>query len=232
MSSVPRSARRLLFFLASLLGRWLLGLYYLTVRIVPAPGVIRRLNRVPHPSGIYAFWHAHQISVAWCARNTRSAILVSQSADGEYIARIARALGYRVVRGSSSRGGIGAFKGMIAAYRQGGPIAITPDGPRGPRQKIKPGILMLAKNTGAPVVPTAVGISAFWEIPSWDRFRIPKPFSHGHFCFGEPILVPPDADDAVFAILAVELERRMIALEAHADKVASGAVSVDPSGCV
>jgi len=143
--------------------------------------------------------------MAWHCRRTKSAILVSRSRDGEYIARIAAALGYRPVRGSSSRGR---------------PVTITPDGPRGPRYDIKPGLLALARNSGCDIIPAAMGLSAYWELPSWDRFRIPKPFSRGVHCWGEPLRVPPDADEAALGRLAQELRRRMIALEAHADRKA------------
>jgi len=220
-------AQKLLFFLTGILGKWILGLYYLTVHIANGPRSQAHLNRHPRPSGIYAFWHAHQLSIAWHCRRTRAGILVSRSADGEYIARVAASLGYEPVRGSSSRGGVGGLKGLLAFACPGRTIAITPDGPRGPRHSIKPGLIMLAQKSGRMITPVALGLSRYWELPSWDRFRIPKPFSRGYFCWGKPIRVPPDADGAAIESLTCELRERMVALEAYADRAAKVLTSSD-----
>ena len=221
MSATDGPLQRLLWWIAGAFGKWALGLYYLTVRIVVDERPLAHFNRHPTPAGIFAFWHSHQLSIAWYGRRTRSAILISRSRDGEYIARIARAIGYRVVRGSSSRGGAPGLREMIALAAAGRTTAITPDGPRGPRHDVKQGVIAMAQKAGQPIIPTALGLSRFWELPSWDRFRIPKPFSRGYYCWGEPLRVPPDASDEEMEKLAAELRRRMIALEAHADRVAT-----------
>lgn len=217
---VPVSlVQRLLFLVAGLLGRWVIACYYLTVRIRNSPEAQTILN---HPvRGIFAFWHSHQLSSVWHLRRRRAAILISASKDGEYIARVAEALGFRPVRGSSSRRGAVGLRELIRIIREGGIVGITPDGPRGPRYTINPGVLALAQKTGAPIQMYAIGLSAFWELRSWDRFRIPKPFARGVFCFGEALTVPPDADESELARLAAILCARMLDLEKKADELAT-----------
>ncbi len=167
------------------------------------------------PSGIRTSFRRCGISAGSAA-----GILISASKDGEYIARIARSVGFVPLRGSSSRLGAPGLKALIELARSGRTVAITPDGPRGPRYSIGPGVLAVAQKSGYPIIPFAIGLSSFWELPSWDRFRIPKPFSRGYACWGEPLSVPPDADDATLDQLAAELRRRMIALEEFADRMA------------
>lgn len=212
--------QRLAFFLTGWLGHTVISLYYTTVHIVNDDEVQRALNHTPHRPGIYPFWHAHQLSLVHHFSRTGAAILVSRSRDGEYIARIAQRAGFRPVRGSSSRAGPAGLKQLIALARAGGPVAITPDGPRGPRYSIQPGVIALARNSERTIRPLAIGLSDFWQLPSWDRFRIPKPFSWGYAAIGEPLAVPPDADAAAMEALAEELRRRLLALEEHADTMA------------
>jgi len=207
-------------FLVSWLGKWLMGLYYTTIRIVTEPATLSKLNCHPQPRGIYAFWHAHQLSIAWHCRRIRALILISPSIDGEYIARLAASIGYQPVRGSSHRRGASSLKKMINLCAAGRAVAITPDGSRGPRQFVKPGVLLTAQKTGYPIIPVALGLSQFWEVPSWDLFRIPKPFSRGYYCHGEPFHVPRDADQAMLERLSEEFRQRLLALEAYADNMA------------
>ena len=220
MSSRRGVLQRFLFLLAGSLGRWLLGIYYSAIHIADGRSALAVLNRHPRPAGIYAFWHSHQLSMSWHCRATHAAILISPSRDGEYIARIAGSLGYRSVRGSSSRRGMASLKELVSIGLSGKSVAITPDGPRGPRYSVKPGVLILAQKTGHPITPMAIGLSRFWELPSWDRFRIPKPFCKGYFCWGKPLHVPADADESTLEKLARELRARMIELEQYADRIA------------
>ncbi len=218
----PASATRVtaLHWAAGAVAKWVLFPYYLTVRIVEGGELRTRMLRNPRPPGIYAFWHSHQLSALWHFRRVGAGILISASKDGEYIARIARSVGFAPLRGSSSRLGAPGLKALIELARSRRPVAITPDGPRGPRHSIGPGVLAVAQKSGYPITPFAIGLSSFWELPSWDRFRIPKPFSRGYACWGEPLSVPPDADEAALDQLAAELRRRMIALEEFADRMA------------
>jgi hypothetical protein len=212
--------QKVLFALIELLGKPLIALYFLTVRIVNEPETLAKFNRNPASPGVYAFWHSHQLAAVWHFRRTRAGILISASKDGEYIARIARSVGFLPVRGSSSRRGATGLKRLIEVARSGRPVAITPDGPRGPRHAINPGVLTLAQKSGFPIVPFGIGLSSFWELPSWDGFRIPKPFSRGVGAMGRPIHVPPNADEDTLQAVAEELRREMLALEARLDKTA------------
>src|SRR5690554_7468578 len=104
-------------------------------------------------------WHGHLLVFAFRQRGAGLATLISQSKDGEYIARVVQRWGYTVLRGSSSRGGAGALRSMVRVLRNGQSLAVTPDGPRGPRRKLKPGSLLAARMTGVPVLPTAAARS-------------------------------------------------------------------------
>jgi lysophospholipid acyltransferase (LPLAT)-like uncharacterized protein len=108
---------------------------------------------------ILAFWHAQQLMVETGYRGTKGHVLISQHQDGEIIARIIARFGHGVVRGSSTRGGAIALRELIRIGRSGADLVVTPDGPKGPRQVAKLGVVQLAKATGLPIVPLAVGCS-------------------------------------------------------------------------
>lgn len=116
--------------------------------------------------------------------------LISRSNDGEYLAEMLRRWGFVPVRGSSSRGGSAALRELIGYARAGRSIAITPDGPRGPRQRLKPGVLVAAQLTGLPLVPVAAGASRGWWLGGWDRFLIPRPFARIRVAYGAPVEIP------------------------------------------
>ncbi len=127
--------------------------------------------------------------------------MISRSFDGEYIARILAKLGYRPVRGSSSRGAVGALIGMRQELEAGHPAVFTIDGPRGPRYVAKPGPVLLAKKTGQSVNCFYIAVESAWILNSWDRMIIPKPFSRACAYFSSPMLVPADAsEEQMFAL--------------------------------
>jgi lysophospholipid acyltransferase (LPLAT)-like uncharacterized protein len=154
---------------------------------------------------IYTLWHGRLLPLTYLHRRQTITTLISRSGDGEYIARIVERWGYRTARGSSSRGGGTALREMVKAARAGHSLAITPDGPRGPRQKLKRGVLTAAQLTGLPLVPMSAGASRAWWIEGWDRFLVPKPFATLYVRYGEPVFVPRDATEDGLA----ELERRV-----------------------
>jgi len=131
---------------------------------------------IPAPA-IYAFWHRCLLACAWHFRGHRIHILISRSFDGELIARTVELLGFKAIRGSSSRGGSTALRQMAEAYGAGHICAITADGPKGPAMVAKPGTAQLAQLVGAPVGTFYLLPDRAWELKSWDRFLIPKPFS-------------------------------------------------------
>lgn len=167
---------------------------------------------------ILVLWHGRLLPLTYYHRNQDITALVSRSRDGEYIARLLHRWGYRTVRGSSSRGGGQALRQLVREGRSGRTLAFTPDGPRGPRQRMKPGALVAARLTGMPVVPLAAGTDRAWWIESWDRFLVPKPFAQVRVAYGEPERLPPDADAA-----AVEAASRRVgaSLDALIERVDS-----------
>ena len=174
---------------------------------------------------IYAVWHGRILLTPWVnARLRRThgarpvAVLASRSRDGEIVARYVHAFGLTAVRGSSSRGGATGLRGMITVLRAGGDVAVVPDGPRGPREQLQPGVVALAATTGAPVVPLAVGASPARRLHSWDAFLVPWPFARCAVVFGEPVTVPRGADrDRA----RKELERAVAEATAAADRLVS-----------
>ncbi|HEY0263153.1 MAG TPA: lysophospholipid acyltransferase family protein [Granulicella sp.] len=126
---------------------------------------------------VFAFWHRSLLACAHRFRDMNIAILISRSFDGELIARTVELLGFKAIRGSSNRGGSTALRQMERAYRQGQRCAITADGPKGPVFVAKPGTAQLAQLVGAWVGVFYVLPLKAWELKTWDRFLIPKPFS-------------------------------------------------------
>jgi lysophospholipid acyltransferase (LPLAT)-like uncharacterized protein len=141
---------------------------------------------------IYAFWHAHMLLPAYVGRQRNVKVLISQHRDGEYIAQIVQRLGYSVARGSTTRGGAKALLKMIKKIKEESiSLAITPDGPKGPRFVAQSGAILLGQKTQYPIIPVMICLAKYWELPSWDRFCIPKPFSKARIFYGDPIMVPP-----------------------------------------
>ena len=141
---------------------------------------------------ILAFWHGQLLMPAYVGRNGNIHVLISESDDGEYIARLVSHLGFKAVRGSATRGGRAAFRKLIRAAKEFD-IGVTPDGPLGPRHKVQAGTITLARATGLPLLPVASAARWCRRVSSWDRFEIPLPGSEAAIVFGEPILVGADA---------------------------------------
>ena len=121
--------------------------------------------------------------------------LVSRSRDGDDINWVSERFGYRNVRGSASAGATGALRGALRLLSGKTPVLVTPDGPRGPRYVLQAGIVSLARKKSVPIVPICWSATRRWELSSWDRMRVPKPFSKIYVIVGTPIMVDPEADD-------------------------------------
>ena len=158
---------------------------------------------------IYTFWHDRIFAGTYFFRGRRIVIMTSRSFDGEYIARFIQRMGYGAVRGSSTRGGVGALVELTRLVRRGCPAGFSIDGPKGPRHVAKMGAVLLAKKTGQPVLPFGVNAERFWSLNSWDRMQIPKPFARVRVRFAPPIHVAPDADEAALARARDELQRAL-----------------------
>jgi lysophospholipid acyltransferase (LPLAT)-like uncharacterized protein len=149
-----------------------------------------------HDPAVGVFWHRCVFPAAWIFRNLGIAVMTSRSYDGEYIARIIERFGFVAVRGSSSRGAVGALLGMHTVVESGHTVAFTIDGPRGPRYVAKPGPVLLARNTRVPVIAFHIACQRAWVFKSWDRFMIPKPFSRVVLRYSRGVSIDPDADSA------------------------------------
>jgi lysophospholipid acyltransferase (LPLAT)-like uncharacterized protein len=155
---------------------------------------------------LYALWHGRLLPLTYFHRGRGIAAMISRSADGEYIARMVSGWDFHAVRGSTSRGGGEALREVARRIRAGQSVAITPDGPRGPRQRVQPGVVLAAQLTGAPIIPVVAGCSRAWWPGGWDRFCVPKPFSRVVVVYGEPRHVARELGES-------ELRRHMEALE-------------------
>lgn len=201
--------KKIKFFFAGILGSLLIRLLICTIRIIERPdNYPERLIR-QGKNTIFAYWHAFMLVPAYTARNLGIKVLVSRHADGEYITRVIERLGFTTVRGSTTRGGAKALLTMIKDSAEGTAIAITPDGPKGPRFTVQPGIICLSQKTGVPIIPTSLGLTSYWELPSWDKFRIPKPFSKAALIYGEPIHIPPKLSKSEVEAFCRLLENKM-----------------------
>jgi len=181
----PVVIRLLGFMSAWVLRVWLATLHY---RIVFPNGIVHPVDP-RRERFIYAFWHESFLVPAFV--RTRVHALISHHADGELITQVCRGLRYGVIRGSTSRGGVAALRELLRSARKGH-LLVTPDGPRGPRRRIQPGLIYLASHTGLPIIAVGVGFSHAWRARSWDRFAVPRPWSTLFVVLSEPIAVPPD----------------------------------------
>lgn len=167
---------------------------------------------------ILAFWHRHLLLMPYGYPGRRISVLVSQSGDGELIARTVARLGIDSSRGSSSRGGAAGMRSLLRKAGEGYDLAFTPDGPRGPAGVVQPGAILAAAATGFPIQPVALAATRAKRLRSWDRFVVPLPLSTVHFVYGEPLAVARRAD---LAESAAELKRRLDKAEAEAEDWAS-----------
>jgi lysophospholipid acyltransferase (LPLAT)-like uncharacterized protein len=169
---------------------------------------------------ILAFWHRHLLLMPYAYRGGAISVLVSRSRDGELIARTVERFGIRTARGSSSRGGAAGLRGLLRQARAGLDIAFTPDGPRGPRGVVQPGVLLAAAATGWPIVPVAWAARPCRRLGSWDRMVVPLPGGRVRFVYGEPLWVERGGD---LEPAAAALKARLDAAEETAERrVAAG----------
>jgi len=215
--------KRLTFFIVGILGCLLIRILTFTVRIEQKPkGILDKLKRANY---IYAVWHNSMLVLSHIGRNTNVHALISQHSDGEYIAQVVKRLGLGVIRGSTTRGGSRATRALLKKAEEGYSIGITPDGPRGPRYVVQSGCIYLSRKTGFPIVPVTVGLSNYWKLPSWDEFRIPKPFSRALILYGEPVYIPPHCSDKETEHYRLALEKTMNEMAQKADCFVKGTSS-------
>jgi lysophospholipid acyltransferase (LPLAT)-like uncharacterized protein len=169
-------------------------------------------------NGIFVFWHQRLLGFGGYFRNSGFRVLISKHQDGEMIAAIIDRLGMKSVRGSSRRGGVQALRGLLQEDLARVNFAITPDGPRGPRHVFQAGAVYLASRTGLPVYPTALAYARSLQLPTWDGFILPRPFTRALLCAGKPHCVPADLDRDGIEEWRTRLERSLLELTEEADR--------------
>ncbi|MCP5538348.1 MAG: lysophospholipid acyltransferase family protein [Akkermansiaceae bacterium] len=162
---------------------------------------------------IWIFWHNCLFSAPLTKKkfsgSAPASALASASRDGAVIESVVASFGVKTVRGSSSRRGVAALIALKKALKAGEQLFVTPDGPRGPRYHLQPGVVKLGQSSGAPIVPVRFYHTSSWRLKSWDRFHIPKPFSKVVITLGEAIRIPPRLDDGEFEIYRKKVEESL-----------------------
>lgn len=169
---------------------------------------------------IYVLWHGRLLPCAWYYRDLGLGTLITRNRDGDHITGMIERWGYQVIRGSSSRGSTSAQLAIIRALRDGISVALTPDGPRGPRQKMKMGPIRAAAYAGVPVIPVSAGARSAWVFGRWDRFLVPRPFTWIPVALGDPVWVPDSASEDMLAEQAIRIEGELDRLTALTDDAA------------
>jgi lysophospholipid acyltransferase (LPLAT)-like uncharacterized protein len=176
------------FTLSRLLRSWLGGLRYRQHLVGgadwPWNGVAERY--------IYVAWHEYLLLPLYLCSHADVCMLLSRHSDGQLLSATLSHFDISQVSGSTSRGGVEALRNLIRVSQRKH-IALIPDGPRGPRRRVKPGLIYLAARSGLPIVPAGFGFRRPWRLKSWDQFAVPRPWSHAACIAGPPIRIPHDA---------------------------------------
>ena len=167
---------------------------------------------------VLAFWHGTMLLPWFLHRNDGFAALTSKTKDGDLLAKQLKYWKYKVVRGSSSKGGDVALGIMVDHAKNGYSIAITPDGPRGPEHEFKAGAVITAKKSGIPVVLMGVGIKSKKKLKSWDKFQIPNPFSNVKVIYSDPVYVDAKLSYDETSKVIEQCETKLNELQKEAEK--------------
>jgi len=189
-----------------------LRLLYATFRTDP-PHINARMTLKEFPDGfIIAFWHRVILLATYAGVGSGIRIMISQHKDGEYIAKAVEWIGIKAARGSSTRGYVRAIREVLRENKRGALFGVTPDGPRGPRYQVQPGIIYLARMTGLPILCVGVSTRDCWVLRTWDQFVVPKPFARIRFQHSEPIYVPRSVSEEEQAELCERIRSELIRL--------------------
>ena len=207
-------------YLVCLLAATYIRFVYLTSRWTVVGGDIPKKFWDNDQPFIMCFWHGRlfMLPYGW-NRKKPIHILASLHRDGRLISGTVAQFGIKTIAGSTSRGGVVAFRNMIRKMKDGEWVGISPDGPRGPRMRATEGIVTLARMTDTPIIPLTFGMRRRKVLGSWDRFIVALPFSRGVFVWGEPIIVPHTAEKDTLEQSRLEVEGAMNALCAEADRL-------------
>jgi len=209
---MSRSASSLLHALAPRVGHAYMRLLRRTMRLEFREA--ERLDRARASDGSYilCFWHSRFVMMPYSYPGQHMVVLHSRHRDAQLLVQIMKRFGFAQAWGSSSAGGAVGMRQLLRYVRDGYDVGMTPDGPRGPRRRVQPGVVAVARLSGKPIVPLAFSARPARRLRSWDRTLLPYPFARGLFLYGEPVRVPRDADEA-------EQERCRLALETGLDEI-------------
>ena len=205
-------------FLGSHLLKYSLDALCKTLRVSYKNRIVVDDLRKQKQSYVLAFWHGTMLLPWFLHRNDGFAALTSKSKDGDLLAKQLKHWKYKVVRGSSSKGGDVALGIMVDHAKNGYSIAITPDGPRGPEHKFKAGAVITAKKSGVPVVLMGIGIKSKKILKNWDSFQIPNPFTNVKVIYSDPVYVDSKLSYEDTSKIIDECERKLIVLQEEAEK--------------
>lgn len=198
--------------LAGFLAGYVMKCWALTLRyeVNGKPGVTA--PEISPAPVIFALWHNRIFTMPPIWRRTggkgrKSVVLTSASKDGTTLATAMSMFGLGAIRGSSSRRAVSALIGMKKALQEGFDVCVTPDGPRGPRYEVQPGVIKIAQATGSDIIPIHIRYSSAWRLKTWDRFVIPKPFSRVAVVFDKPQRLPQDSGEEAFEAARIALQK-------------------------
>jgi lysophospholipid acyltransferase (LPLAT)-like uncharacterized protein len=194
------------------------GLIYMLVRGIACTLRVRAVNfPVDQSKMVFCGWHGRSLVFANYFRNRNYWVIISTSRDGDMQNAIFTRLGFRTIRGSTGRGGARAAIESIRALREGGTMAITPDGPRGPSGVVQGGVTLMALKSGAKLIPVGISAKPRCLVRSWDRYMVPLPFARALLIFGEPLEVPSDATEEQVEQARLQLQSEIHRLHAQAE---------------
>jgi lysophospholipid acyltransferase (LPLAT)-like uncharacterized protein len=173
--------------------------------------------REAHGPYVLVFWHARLVMMRQAYPDDRMTVLHSRHRDSRLLGQVMRRFGIDQAWGSTTDGGAAGLRDVLRRARAGSDIGIAPDGPRGPRRRVQPGVIALARLSGAPIVPVAYSARPARRLGSWDKTLVPLPFGRALFVYGDPFRVARDADPAACEAARVELERILDRLTDEAD---------------
>ena len=173
---------------------------------------------------LVCFWHSRLLAMPFACdwSQVTAKVLISLHRDGEFIARVIRYFGIGTVRGSQTKGAVSSVREILAELKRGTAVAITPDGPKGPRCQIKQGVIEIARISQKPIIPVVYSASRKHVFSSWDRFVLPYPFCRILFLWGDPLHIPRDTDAEGIEAFRLEVEHRLNDLTVEADAMVCG----------
>lgn len=205
-------------------GRFLGGLVYFLIRNLSRTYRLEFINAegldTKGAGAIFVTWHGRSLLPAVVFRNKGYWALISLSRDGEIQNSVFQRFGFQTIRGSTGRGGVRGALQMARKVKEGGVLAFTPDGPRGPTHKVQLGVILMAEKSGAPIIPFSTSSNRRWLMKSWDSYMIPKPFARCPFLLGEPIYIPANLNEERREAYAAQLAMAINRLEKEAERLA------------